>query len=107
MGAPETKMANNRTFENALAHMREGFCVSRAGWNGKGMWIAIQHPDQHSEMPLPYARMTKSYIYMRTAQGDLVPWLASQADLLADDWILSRTLPHEIGNGPLNLPEAP
>jgi hypothetical protein len=43
------------------------------------MWLALQFPDAHSKMTLPY-------IYMRTAQGDLVPWLASQTDMLALDW---------------------
>ena len=53
--------------------------VRRAGWNGKGMWLALQIPDQNSKMTLPY-------VYMSTAQGALVPWLCSQADLLAIDW---------------------
>ena len=43
------------------------------------MWIALQTPDANSKMTLPY-------IYMSTAQGDLVPWLASQTDLLSEDW---------------------
>ena len=63
----------------ALAQLHGGEKVSRSGWNGKGMWIHLQLPDAHSKMTLPY-------IYMRTAQGDLVPWLASQTDLLSDDW---------------------
>jgi hypothetical protein len=67
-------------FGDALQEMREGkFKVRRKGWNGKGMWIAIQTPDKNSKMTLPY-------IYMSTVQGDLVPWLANQTDLLADDW---------------------
>ena len=53
---------------------------ARAGWNGKNMYIELQVPDEHSKMSLPY-------IYMRTAQGDLVPWLASQTDMLANDWM--------------------
>ncbi len=52
---------------------------ARAGWNGKGMFITLQVPDEHSKMTLPY-------IYIKTVQGDLVPWLASQTDMLADDW---------------------
>lgn len=63
----------------ALASLRLGHRVSRKGWNGKGMWLAMQVPDAGSKMTLPY-------IYMSTAQGDLVPWLASQTDLLAEDW---------------------
>lgn len=53
---------------------------ARAGWNGKNMYIELQRPDAHSKMTLPY-------IYMKTVQGDLVPWLASQTDMLADDWM--------------------
>ena len=53
---------------------------ARAGWNGKNMYIELQVPDEHSKMTLPY-------IYMKTVQGDLVPWLASQTDMLADDWM--------------------
>ena len=53
---------------------------ARAGWNGKNMYIELQRPDEHSKMTLPY-------IFMKTVQGDLVPWLASQTDMLADDWM--------------------
>ena len=53
---------------------------ARSGWNGKGMYIQLQVPDEHSKMSLPY-------IFIRTVQGDLVPWLASQTDMLADDWM--------------------
>ena len=63
----------------AIEEMRKGAKVSRSGWNGKGMWLSLQVPDSHSKMTLPY-------VYMHTAQGDLVPWLCSQTDLLAVDW---------------------
>lgn len=66
-------------FGVALAHLKAGGRVSREGWNGKGMWLELQVPDEHSKMSLPY-------VYMYTADGNLVPWLASQTDLLADDW---------------------
>lgn len=65
----------------AVAAMREDGRVSRAGWNGKGMHLALQVPDDHSKMTLPY-------VYMFTADGKLVPWLCSQTDLLASDWDL-------------------
>jgi hypothetical protein len=67
------------SFGWALKQLHDGSKVSRSGWNGKGMWLALQVPDEHSKMTLPY-------IYMKTAQGDLVPWLASQTDVLAIDW---------------------
>lgn len=66
-------------FGDAISALKEGKFVSREGWNGKNMWLGLQRPDAHSKMSLPY-------IFMCTAQGDLVPWLASQTDMLAEDW---------------------
>lgn len=63
----------------ALEVLDSGDRVTREGWNGKGMWLSLQIPDAHSKMSRPY-------IYMRTVDGDLVPWVASQSDLLAKDW---------------------
>ena len=67
------------TFGYCIEGLRRGEKWSRSGWNGKGMYIEMQRPDEHSKMTLPY-------IYMKTVQGDLVPWLASQTDILATDW---------------------
>lgn len=72
-------MGEQFDFGEALNRLRDGAHVAREGWNGKGMWLALQVPDAHSKMTLPY-------IYMKTVQGDLVPWLASQTDILATDW---------------------
>lgn len=66
-------------FGKALQMLREGKKVARVGWNGRGMFVALQVPDEHS-------KMRKPYIYMSPVDGELVPWLASQADMLADDW---------------------
>jgi Protein of unknown function (DUF2829) len=63
----------------ALAVLREGGRVTRAGWNGPGQWIALQVPDEHSKMGKPY-------LYISPVDGELVPWLASQTDILAIDW---------------------
>ena len=67
-------------FGIAIDALRGGRRVSRKGWNGKGMWLALQTPDDMSKMSLPY-------IFMRTAQGDQVPCVASQTDILARDWV--------------------
>lgn len=67
------------TFGQAIEAMRSGKKVSRAGWNGKGMWIAIENPNLASTM-------TEPFVYMKTVQGRLIPWLASQADILACDF---------------------
>jgi hypothetical protein len=66
-------------FSDALHELKSGNKVHRSGWNGRGMWLNLQIPDAHSKMTLPY-------IYMRTAEGHLVPWIASQTDILANDW---------------------
>ena len=66
-------------FGAALRALRSGQRVTRAGWNGKCMWLAVQVPDAGSKMTLPY-------IYMSVVTGDLVPWIASQTDILAEDW---------------------
>lgn len=63
----------------AVYKLKCGHKVRRVGWNGKGMWIKLQVPDAHSKMSLPY-------VYMSTANKQLVPWLCSQTDLLAEDW---------------------
>lgn len=67
------------SFGHALMVLKRGGAVARAGWNGKGQQIRLQTPDEHSKMSLPY-------LYIRTVHGELVPWLASQTDMLANDW---------------------
>lgn len=66
-------------FSDALESLKSGAKISREGWNGKDMYLELQKPDENSKMTLPY-------IYMKTACNNLVPWLASQTDLLSNDW---------------------
>lgn len=72
-------------FSRALVFLKSGMKVSRSGWNGKGLWLELQMPDENSKMTLPY-------IYINypdnaaVTPGARVPWLASQTDLLAEDW---------------------
>ena len=68
-------------FGEAVEALKHGLHVARNGWNGKDMWLELQEPDEHSKMTLPY-------IYMKTACDNKVPWLASQTDILAEDWII-------------------
>lgn len=75
----ETNAIPSWNFGHALNLLHQGKFVQREGWNGKGMYIALQ-------IPTPLSKMTLPYIYMKTFQGDLVPWLASQTDLLSSDW---------------------
>ncbi len=68
-----------RDFGWALNQLRAGNDVYREGWNGKGLWLSLQRPDEHSKMTLPY-------VYLNYPEGARVPWLASQTDMLAEDW---------------------
>lgn len=74
-------MTNSINFGQAVEALKHGKRVARAGWNGKNMYLELQSPDENSKMTLPY-------IYMFTAQGDYVPWLASQTDMLSEDWTI-------------------
>lgn len=66
-------------FSEALELLRAGKMVTRIGWNGKGMHIKAQFPNTDSENTLPY-------IFILTADGQRVPWVASHTDLFATDW---------------------
>lgn len=81
----------------AVKEMQNGERVARAGWNGKGMYLAYQ-PGYPDGIPInantaratgqPEGTVLKflPYVMMRTADGSFVPWLCSQTDLLAVDW---------------------
>lgn len=98
-------------FSTALQMLKDGHRLARAGWNGKQMWIALT---PGSIIPLAQARnegavnhlrrekleytedsalvehiKINGHIDMRAADGSLVVgWLASQTDLLAEDWMI-------------------
>ncbi len=76
------------SFSFALQHLKDGGRVARSGWNGKGMWLQMQRPDEYSKMTLPYIYIEYPAGSAPYPHGSRVPWLASQTDLLSDDWIL-------------------
>jgi len=81
-------------FSSALLALKAGKRVARAGWNGKGMFIFLVPGSvfQVSRPPLlgiyPEGTTVRyhAHVDMKTADGTVVPWLASQTDLLAEDW---------------------
>jgi hypothetical protein len=73
-------------FGQALVWLKKGKAVSRSGWNGKGMWLLLQTPDANSKMTLPYIYIEYPKGHPAYPNGSRVPWLASQTDLLAEDW---------------------
>jgi hypothetical protein len=78
-------------FSDALALLKAKKLVCREGWNGKKMWIKLISRDDYTVSggyPVPNDLLP--WIGMKTANGSFVPWLASQTDLLASDWVLSE-----------------
>jgi len=69
-------------FGQALELLKKESKVTRAGWNGEGMWIWLCIPEEVTWNG--YKRFP--YIYMKTADDGVVPWLATQTDVLANDW---------------------
>ena len=85
-------------FGQAIEELKAGKLVARAGWNGKGMFL-VYVPGSHVRAyhGTPYARSEitddlgevtiNPHIDMKTATGEMQPgWLASQTDMLAEDW---------------------
>lgn len=77
----------NEDFGWALSLLKTGHKMARKGWNGKGLWIELQSPDEGSKMTLPYLYINYPENSTNTP-GAKVPWLASQTDLLAEDWMI-------------------
>ena len=75
------------TFGDAIHFLKAGKRVARHGWNGKGMWLEMQRPDEHSKMTLPYLYLSYPNDSANTP-GARVPWLASQTDMLTEDWVV-------------------
>ena len=81
------------SFGLAIEALKQGKRVARAGWNGKGMWLAmIQRASWQVDPAVNgtgnYSLNALPWIGMKTADEGFVPWLASQTDMLADDWAI-------------------
>lgn len=81
-------------YEKVIVGLKQGKRFARAGWNGKGMFIFLV-PGSTFKVNRPpllgiYEEGTEvnyhAHIDMKTATGEVVPWLASQTDMLAEDW---------------------
>lgn len=99
-------------FGEAIKALKSGSRVARSGWNGKGMFLyhvpANSYPAQTAVAKSYFAKPAGdneavtpmvpygAYIAMKTAQDNVVPWLASQTDVLAEDWeVLEETQPEQ------------
>jgi hypothetical protein len=78
------------TFGRAIQCLKKGHRVQRRGWNGKGMHIYLKDFSRSSGKYDPLVGETYlPVVVMFTAKGELQPgWLPSQADLLAEDWVM-------------------
>lgn len=76
------------TFGLAIEALKMGKKVARRGWNGKGIFIELQVPDQYSKMSSPYIFIDTTGLQTDNpdAPRSRVPWLASQTDMLTEDW---------------------
>ena len=84
-------------FGLAIEAAKKGKKITRRGWNGKGMWVVYRtgYPDgipcnknTADAVGIPEGTLFKvrPYLQMKCVDGSFQMWLASQSDILADDW---------------------
>ena len=82
------------TFGVALEAARKGAKISRKGWNGKGQYVfLVDGIELHTEADLSDLAGQDVTVHealaIKTTAGVIqVGWLASQSDMLADDWMI-------------------
>lgn len=86
-------MIGGQTFGEALQALKGGNRVARVGWNGAGMWVGLvlgydYNPDKGRATAFALGLTKRPWLGMKTADNQFVPWVASQTDLLADDWVV-------------------
>lgn len=89
------RLTEGMTFGEAVEALKAGKRVARSNWNGKGMWVGLIKPEnyiiQASLVPRdedPKCDGLLPWIGMKTVDNKFVPWLASQTDVLAEDWAI-------------------
>lgn len=75
-------------FGKAIENLKDGNKVARKGWNGKGMFLVYVSSGEWSVNPEVHKSSLHllPWIGMKTADNKFIPWLASQSDVLAEDW---------------------
>lgn len=92
----QEKTMEPQDFGWAIKQLKAGNKVCRSGWNGKNMFVflvpgstfKVNRPPLMGIYPEGTEINYHAHIDMRTVDGTIVPWLASQSDMLADDWEL-------------------
>ena len=84
-------------FGLAIEAAKRGAKITRRGWNGKGMWVIYRtgypegipcNKNTADAVGIPEGTLFKvrPYLQMKCVDGSFQMWLASQSDILADDW---------------------
>ena len=74
-------------FGDAIYFLKNGHRVARKGWNGKGMFIMYCGVEGEEYILDDGTKVIRrDYLYMKAADDTVVPWVASQTDILAEDW---------------------
>lgn len=90
----EKSMNTGMKFGAAIQGLKDGEKIRRVGWNGKGMYLELVKNWQR--LDLTGTRIQDSnnhlpFIMIKTVDGKFVPWLASQTDILSNDWHIVET----------------
>ena len=84
------KQSGDLSFGDAIYYLKLGYKVTRKGWNGKGIHLELQVPDRYSKMTSPYIFIDTTGLETSNPNSpkSRVPWLASQTDMLSEDWCI-------------------
>ena len=83
-------------FSEALNQLKQGLPVARTNWNGKGMYVYLVeggiYPSKTEVAKKQFGNEVpyRAYLAMKTVDDEVVPWVASQTDILAEDWFLVK-----------------
>jgi len=89
----ECILVDKMDFSDALNWVKHGKKIARAGWNGKNMWVRLFEPCTISNgckcsLSQPFLVIEYPKGHSAYPDGSCIPWLASQSDIMADDWVV-------------------
>jgi len=88
-----SKNLENMSFGEVIEALLDGKRAFRKGWHGKGMFIfekpsqTYQTNEKHKEWT-GWDAVTITHHILIFADNKLTPWVASQADVFAIDWVV-------------------
>lgn len=92
-------------FGEAVNLLKRGYKVARKNWNGKGMFVYYVPPGTYAPCTRIAQQLVnkdglvgyRDYIALKTVDGLVVPWVASQTDILAEDWYIVKDVTEKDG----------